>query len=133
MVYHYSEYYTRLELLKRMLSPSGGLGKVFWGYGQCVRAAFAKGKFGALTRLDYELYAFWCSLLLILIVGVSFSIIWAAVLMIMVVTALSLWSRPGSIVRYLMQPLALIPGWLKYFPWFRPMLKKWNPKGQQAA
>ena len=133
MVYHYSEYYTRVELVKRLMSPVGGLGKVFWGYGQCVRAAIVKGKFGALTKLDYELYAFWLSLLIILIVALSVSFVWAAVLSVMVVTALSLWSRPGSIVRYLMQPLSLITGWWRYFPWFRPMLKKWNPTGDQAA
>ncbi len=133
MIYHYSEHYTRIELAKRLLLPVGGLGKVFWGYGQCVRAAIVKGKFVALARLDYELYAFWCSLFLVLFIGFAVSFVWATVLAVMVVTALSLWSRPGSIVRYLMQPLSLIPGWWKYFPWFRPMLRKWNPEGRQAA
>ena len=133
MIYHYSEYYTRWELAKRMLMPSGGLGKVFWGYGQCVRAAVVKGKFRALARLEFELYAFWFSLCMILMVGFVFSFVWSAILAVMVVTGLSLWSRPGSVVRYLLQPLSLIPGWWKYFPWFRPMLRKWNPEGGQAA
>jgi glycosyltransferase involved in cell wall biosynthesis len=133
LVYHYSEYYTRFEMVKRLMTPVGGLGKVFWGYGQSVRAAFVKGKLGALARLDYELYAFWASLILVIAVGIMGYIAWALALATILVTSLSLWSRPGSIVRYLMQPLSLITGWWRYFPYFRPMLRKWDRKGDQAA
>jgi hypothetical protein len=133
MIYHYSEFYTRVEMVKRLITPVAGLGKVFWGYGQSVRAAFVKGNFIALARLDYELYAFWLSLIITLIVALSGSRLWSIALAIVLVTSLSLWSRPGSIVRYLMQPLSLVSGWLLYYPWFRPMLRKWDQKGDQAA
>jgi glycosyltransferase involved in cell wall biosynthesis len=133
MVYHYSEYYTRVAMVKRLIAPAGGLGKVFWGYGQSVRAAFVKRKLWALARLDYELYAFWFSLLLVIGVGLSGNIAWALALATVLVTSLSLWSRPGSIVRYLMQPLSLFTGWWRYFPYFRPMLRRWDRKGDQAA
>jgi glycosyltransferase involved in cell wall biosynthesis len=133
MVNHYSEFYTRVELMKRLMYPSAGLGKVFWGYGQCVRAAFVKGKLGALARLDYELYAFWLSVLICAVLALSGPLVWPLFLGAIIVTLLSLWSRPGSIVRYLMQPLSLVTGWWRYFPWFRPMLRRWDRKGDQAA
>ncbi|MEC9375431.1 MAG: glycosyltransferase [Pseudomonadota bacterium] len=132
MIYHYSEYYTRLEIIKRLMTPVGGLGKVFWGYGQCLRASFVKGKFRALVKIEYELYAFWLTIFLLLILALSGAFFWSLFLASAVVTALSLWSRPGSIVRYLLQPLSLA-GWFRYFPWFRPMLRKWEREGDQAS
>lgn len=132
MVNHYSEYYSRLELLLRLLFPSAGLGKVFWGYGQSVRALTAKGKFLALVRLEYEVYMLWASLILVIMVGLFVSV-WAAVLLLIgIFVAFSLWLRPGSVIRYLTLPLSFVPGWFRYFPWFRPRLMRWGSTEKTA-
>jgi glycosyltransferase involved in cell wall biosynthesis len=133
MVNHYSEYYPRRELVRRLLSSSGGQGKVFWGYGQCVRAAIAKGKFSALMLLEYELYAFWLGFFFALLIGIFISPLWFILVQAFIVACLSLWARPGSIVRYLLQPISLASGWWRYLPWFRPVLRKWNPDGNPTA
>jgi len=133
MVYHYSEHYTRLELVRRLLTASGGQGKVFWGYGQCVRAAIVKGTYGALMLLEYELYAFWLGILSAVFAGFFISPIWFILDMLFIVISLSLWARPGSIVRYILQPISLLSGWWKYLPWYRPVLRKWNPSGNPTA
>ena len=128
MIYHYSEYYSRLELVLRLLFPSAGLGKVFWGYGQSIRALFIKRNIWALMRLDYEPYLFWLGMILVVIVGLTISVKWAAALAACAIAGFSLWLRPGSLIRYLTLPLSIVPGWFKYFPWFRPQLRKWSGK-----
>ncbi|MDP6616585.1 MAG: glycosyltransferase [Gammaproteobacteria bacterium] len=125
MIYHYSEYYSRVELVLRLLYPSAGLGKVFWGYGQSLRALAIKGNIFSLMRLDYEPYLFWLGMILVTITGLLVSWKWAAALGACAVAGFSLWLRPGSLVRYLTLPLSMVPGWFKYFPWFRPEIEKW--------
>ena len=132
MAYHFSEYYSRLELLRRLLYPSAGLGKVFWGYGQSIRALYIKGHLLALLRLDYEAYVFWATLLLVGAIGLVWSINWALLAVFLVFVGFSVWLRPGSLVRYLTLPLSLVPGWFRYFPWFRPLLSRWAAPDETA-
>lgn len=133
MVFHYSEYYTRSELAMRLISPSAGLGKVFWGYGQSLRALSIKGKLLALLRLEYKVNAFWVSLLAAFLVALLLPLTWGVLLVLLVLLVFSIWLRPGSIIRYLTLPLSLLPGWFKYLPWFRPKLSRWENNDQQAA
>jgi len=126
MVYHYSEYYSRWELVKRLLAPSAGLGKVYWGYGQSIRALSIKKKLGAMVRLEFEAYAFWASLLIALATALFLPWTETILLIIALVVGFSMWLRPGSIIRYMTLPLSLVSGWFRYFPWFRPKLLKWG-------
>ena len=132
MIYHYSEYYSRLELMARLLFPSAGLGKVFWGYGQSVRALSVKSKLGAMLRLDFETHTFWMALLCVLIVAFIWSVQIAGVFFVVLMAGFSIWLRPGSILRYMTLPLSLVPGWFRYFPWFRPRLIKWGSSDKTA-
>jgi hypothetical protein len=122
-----------LELIARLLFPSAGLGKVFWGYGQSVRALSVKSKLGAMLRLDVEIHAFWAALLCVLIAAFVWSTLIAAVLFVAVMGGFSIWLRPGSIFRYMTLPLSLVPGWFRYFPWFRPRLIKWGSSDKTAT
>jgi glycosyltransferase involved in cell wall biosynthesis len=133
MVYHYSEYYSRVQLVLRLLTPSAGLGKVFWGYGQTIRALSIKQKLLAMIRLEYEAYVFWVGMLLALLVGSVWG--WQFGLLIVAITvfAFSLWVRPGSIIRYMTLPLSLVSGWFRYFPWFRPRLLRWGSSKTTAS
>jgi glycosyltransferase involved in cell wall biosynthesis len=133
MIYHYSEYYSRLQLIVRLLLPSAGLGKVFWGYGQSVRALSVKSNLGAMFRLDYEIHAFWLALFFVLAVAIIWSAKTAGILFIAVMIGFSIWLRPGSIFRYMTLPLSLVPGWFRYFPWFRPRLMKWGSSDKTAV
>lgn len=126
MINHYSEYYSRTELVMRLLMPSAGLGKVFWGYGQSIKALSIKKKLGALIRLDYQVYAFWAALAVACGVGIATNWHLGLTLTVGVFIGFSLWLRPGSIIRYLTLPLSLVTGWFRYFPWFRPRLLKWG-------
>jgi glycosyltransferase involved in cell wall biosynthesis len=128
MIYHYPEYFSRVELVLRLLYPSAGLGKVFWGYGQSLRALAIKGNIFSLMRLDYEPYLFWLGMILVIITGFLVSWKWAAVLAACGVAGFSLWLRPGSLIRYVTLPLSMVSGWFKYFPWFRPEIEKWTGK-----
>jgi glycosyltransferase involved in cell wall biosynthesis len=125
MVYHYVEYYPRMVLLRRLLYPSGGQGKVYYGYGQSIRALFVAGKLPALIRLDYEPYLFWLLLLVSLVVAVYLPAFWGLLLVVMSLTCLVAWMGSGTVVRYLVMPVALLLGWPQYRPDFRPLLKKW--------
>jgi glycosyltransferase involved in cell wall biosynthesis len=125
MVYHYFEYHTRMVLLRRLLYPSGGQGKVYYGYGQSIRALFVSGRLMALIRLDYEPYLFWLLLLVALVVAVYLPAFWGLLLVVMSLTCLVAWMGSGTVVRYLVMPVALVLGWPQYRPDFRPLLKKW--------
>jgi len=133
MIDHYSEYYSRVELVMRLLTPSAGLGKVFWGYGQSLRALTIKSRLTAMLKLEYEAYYFWIALLVVFAIGAFYSIPVAVILMLTVAVGFSLWLRPGSIIRYMTLPLSLIPGWFRYFPWFRPKLIKWGSSEKTAS
>ncbi len=133
MVYHYSEYYSRTQLVLRLLAPAAGLGKVFWGYGQSCRALAIKKKLPAMMRLEYEAYLFWLAVLLA--ISTTLFIYWhlAATLLVLTVMGFSMWVRPGSIFRYATLPLSLVSGWFRYFPWFRPRLLKWGSSDTTAS
>jgi glycosyltransferase involved in cell wall biosynthesis len=133
MINHYSEYFTRLELLMRLVSPSGGLGKVFYGYGQSIRSLLIAGKLGALVKLDVEPYLFWGLLLTGLLISGFLPVEWGALFAAAVLLWLSVWLRPGAVIRYLTLPLALFRGWFKYVPYFRPDLKYWSAGADKAA
>jgi len=133
MINHYSEAYTRMELLQRLLYPSAGLGKVFYGYGQSVRSLLIAGKLGALIRLDSEPYLFWAFLLTGFVVAGLLPVEWALLLLSLELVILSLWMRPGSVVRYLTLPLSLFSGWGRYLPYFRPAIKRWSSGEDNAA
>ena len=132
MVYHYSEYYSRVELVMRLLLPSAGLGKVFWGYGQSIRALAIKKKLAALFRLEYEAYVFWLALIAVLASSLFLPLQLVATLLGALFLGFSLWLRPGSIIRYMTLPLSLFTGWFRYFPWFRPRLLKWGSSDTTA-
>lgn len=132
MVNHYTEFYSRQELLLRLLLPSAGLGKVFWGYGQSLRALSIKQKLGALLRLEHEAYLFWSSVLLLLCLAVFWSPAVTIALFFVLTLSFSLWLRPGIVIRYLTLPLSFVPGWFRYFPWFRPKLLKWGSTEKTA-
>jgi glycosyltransferase involved in cell wall biosynthesis len=133
MIYHYSVAYSRLELLLRLLYPSGGLGKVFFGYGQSVHSLAIAGKLGALVRLDAELYLFWLFTILGLVVAFMLPIKWALLLISAELIILSLWMRPGSVIRYLTLPLSLFSGWGRFLPFFRPAIRRWSSSQDKAA
>ena len=133
MINHYSEAYSRMQLLKRLLYPSAGLGKVFYGYGQSIRSLLIAGKLGALIRLDSEPYLFWAFLLVGFIVAALLPVEWALLLLSLEIVILSLWMRPGSVVRYLTLPLSLFSGWTRYLPYFRPSIKRWSSSTNKAA
>ena len=133
MVYHYSDYLTPMELLLRLLYPGGGQGKVFYGFGQSIRALYIKGKLGALVRLDFEPYLFWALLILGLLLAIVLPMKWGITFLVAELLFLSIWMRPGSIVRYFSLIFSLLTGWAKYTPFFRPLLKQWFAGNQQAA
>lgn len=126
MVNHYSEYYTRLQLILRLLTPSAGMGKVFWGYGQCVRALAFKRQLPALIRLDQGAYLFWLLTIVAIILGIQIGGWLALGFMALMAIFFSTWLRPGTVIRYVTLPLSLFPGWFKYFPWYRPRLLRWG-------
>jgi glycosyltransferase involved in cell wall biosynthesis len=125
MVYHYFEYHTRIVLLRRLLYPAGGQGKVYYGYGQSVRSLYVARKLAALLKLDYEPYLFWALLIGALTIGVYLPAFWGVLFVAMTLTGLVAWMRLGSVVRYLVLPISLALGWSQYDPAFRPLLKKW--------
>jgi len=131
MVNHYSEYLTRMELFLRLLYPGGGQGKVFYGFGQSVRALYIQHKFRALVKLDFEPYLFWLIIMSACIIATQLSSEWGILLIVSVGLFLSVWMRPGSVIRYLSLPLPLLAGWLRYVPYFRPMLKRWSGNSAQ--
>jgi len=126
MVNHYSEYFTRFELLTRLLYPGGGQGKVFYGFGQSIRSLFIKGKLGALMRLDFEPYIFFGALIIALIGAFLLPIEWGLLWVASLVLCLSVLMRPGPVVRYLTLPIPLALGLTKYIPYFRPEIKNWS-------
>jgi len=125
MVYHYFEYYTRFELLKRLLYPGGGQGKVFYGYGQSIRALFVARKLWALVTLDYEPYIFWAAILLSLTGLLVLPVQWGMLMFAVIFVSLAVWLRSGAMIRYFTMPISLVLGWSQYFPDFRPLLKRW--------
>lgn len=125
MVYHYFEYHSRMVLLRRLLYPAGGQGKVYYGYGQSIRALFVAGRLKALVQLDYEPYLFWALFLVSLVISFYLPAFWGLLLAAMSLTCLVAWMGSGTVVRYLVMPIALILGWPQYRPDFRPQLKKW--------
>ena len=126
MVNHYSEYFTRFELLKRLLYPGGGQGKVFYGFGQSIRSLFIQGKMGALVRLDFEPFVFFSVLILGLIGALFLPISWGVLLVVSLMLCLSVSMRPGPVIRYLTLPIPLVLGFSKYIPYFRPEIKSWS-------
>jgi glycosyltransferase involved in cell wall biosynthesis len=126
MVYHYFEYHTRMELLRRLLYPGGGQGKVFYGYGQSIRALFVASKLWALMRLDYEPYLFWAFLLVGVVALATLPIQWGLLVFLTIFLGLAAWMRSGTIIRYVTMPISLIMGWPQYYSDFRPLLKKWS-------
>ena len=123
MINHYSESYTRLELFKRLIFPSAGQGKVFYGYGQSVRALLQAGKLGALIRLEPEPYIVWL-LIICGVTGAAFlPLIWGLLLIIAEILLLSIWLRPGPLIRFLTLPLQILTGWNKYAADYRPSLR----------
>jgi glycosyltransferase involved in cell wall biosynthesis len=123
MIYHYSETYTRVELFKRLLYPGAGQGKVFYGYGQSVRALQMAGKWGALMRLESEPYIVWASLLIGVICGAFMSPLWALLLLFAEVLFLGVWMKPGPLLRYLTLPLQVLAGWGRYSQAYRPAVR----------
>ncbi len=130
MVYHYFEYHTRIELLRRLLYPGGGQGKVFYGYGQSVRALFVARKLWALMRLDYEPYIFWAMLLVGIACLVILPIQWGLLIFATIFIGLAAWMRSGAVIRYLTMPISLLMGWPQYFSDFRPLLKNWAERSE---
>jgi glycosyltransferase involved in cell wall biosynthesis len=132
MIFHYSESYTRVELFKRLLYPSAGQGKVFYGYGQSVRALLRAGKLGALVRLEPEPYIVW----LLLISGIACAAFlpfgWGVLLLAVGILLLSVWMRPGPLIRYLTLPLQVLTGWNRYSPDYRPAVKPGNKDNNQS-
>ena len=126
MVYHYFEYHTRMELLRRLLYPGGGQGKVFYGYGQSIRALFVARKLWALVTLDHEPYLFWAFLLVGAAALVVLPIQWGLLAFVAIFVGLAAWMRSGAVIRYLTMPISLILGWSQYYSDFRPLLKKWS-------
>jgi glycosyltransferase involved in cell wall biosynthesis len=133
MIYHYSEAYSSMELLLRLLSPSGGQGKVFFGYGQSIHSLWRAGKLGAIVRLDVEPYLFWLLAMLGMVVAFMLPIKWALLFIIAELIVLSLWMRPGPVIRYLALPLSLFSGWGRYLPFFRPAVRRWSSSQDKAA
>ena len=133
MIKHYSEYLTRMELFLRLLCPSGGMGKVFYGYGQSIHALAISGNLSAMVKLDFEPYLFWALLILGGVLSVQLPFEWALLLLAAELLWLSVWMRPGAIVRYVTLPLSLVPGWFCYIPYFRPSLKMWSSNKDKAT
>jgi glycosyltransferase involved in cell wall biosynthesis len=125
MVYHYFEYHTRLELLRRLLYPGGGQGKVFYGYGQSIRALFVARKLLALVRLDYEPYIFWALIIFGLIALMLLPLQWGLIVFVAIFVSLTVWMRSGVVIRYLTMPISFFLGWPQYFSDYRPLLRKW--------
>jgi glycosyltransferase involved in cell wall biosynthesis len=123
MIYHYSETYTRFELFKRLLYPGAGQGKVFYGYGQSVRALQMAGKWGALMRLESEPYIVWALLLAGAICGAFMPPLWALSLLFAEVLFLGVWMKPGPLLRYLTLPLQVLAGWGRYSQDYRPAVR----------
>lgn len=132
MVYHYSEYHSRIDLLKRLLYSSAGLGKVFYGYGQSIRAMATKRNLGALVCLDSDTYSFFVSLLGVLLIAILWSVKIALLALAFVILIFGAWQNIGAVIRYCTLPLPLVTGWFRYFPWFRPLLKRWTSSGRLA-
>lgn len=133
MINHYSEYFTRMELFLRLLYPSGGLGKVFYGYGQSIRSLLISRNLFALMKLDFEPYLFWGLLCVGIFIATFLPSEWALLLLATEMLWLSVWMRPGPVIRYMTMPLSLVAGWFKYFPYFRPSLKYWSFGADKAA
>jgi len=133
MVYHYFEYHTRMVLLRRLLYPGGGQGKVYYGYGQSIRALFVARRLNALIQLDYEPYLFWLLFVGSLVIGAYLPAFWGLPLVVISLTCLAAWMGSGTVIRYLTMPIALALGWPQYRPDFRPLLKKWAETARSGA
>ena len=119
--------------IPRDMVGKGGLGKVFYGYGQSIRALMITGNIKSLVRLDAEPYLFWLFILSGLLIAGFLPVEWALLLLTLEMVVLSLWMRPGSVVRYLALPLSLFRGWRHYFPYFRPAIRRWSSDEDKAA
>jgi len=132
MVQHFTEHYSKTELLLRLLTPAAGLGKVYYGYGQTVRALSIKGKLRALFLLEKEAHFVWialsCLLLVTPLIGPATALAALAGMLAFFVYRL----RLGRTIRYLTLPLSLATGWFQYFPWFRPRLTRWGSTAKTA-
>jgi len=126
MVNHYSEYFTRFQMLKRLLYPSAGQGKVFYGFGQSLRSLFIQGKLAALIRLDFEPYIFFGVFFLGLLGAIFLPMEWGLLLLAFLILSLCVLMRPGPVIRYLTLPIPLVMGLTKYIPYFRPEIKSWS-------
>jgi glycosyltransferase involved in cell wall biosynthesis len=133
MINHYSEYFTRFELLARLLYPGGGQGKVFYGFGQSIRSLMIKGKIGALIRLDFEPYIFFGVLIIGLLGAIFLSIEWGLLWVASLVLFISVLMRPGPVIRYLMLPIPLAMGLTRYIPYFRPEIKNWTWNAKNSS
>jgi glycosyltransferase involved in cell wall biosynthesis len=133
MIKHYSEHLTRTELLLRLLYPSGGMGKVFYGYGQGVRSLLISGNLTSLIKLEFEPYLFWALLICGVMISAFLPFEWGFLLLAAELLWLSVWMRPDSIIRYLTLPLSLVAGWFRYIPYFRPSIKMWSSSDDQSS
>ncbi|MGI9315874.1 MAG: glycosyltransferase family 2 protein [bacterium] len=123
MINHFSEKYSRFELFKRLLYPSAGQGKVFYGYGQSVRALLHAGMLAALVRLEPEPFLVWTLLTMGLISTVFLPGVWGGVLLVAAFMLLVVWMRPGPLLRFLTLPLQILAGWGRYPTDYLPELK----------
>jgi len=133
MIYHYSEYFSKFELLLRLLYPAGGLGKVFHGYGQSIRSLQIRRKLTALIRLDFEPYLFWMFFILGMVLAVFLPMEWGLLLVAIEMLCLSMWMRPGSVMRYFCLALPLASGWTRFVPYFRPEVTRWASDEDKAS
>jgi len=124
MVNHHSEFYTRWQMFVRLLYPGGGQGKVFYGFGQSMRALLQARKLPAYLRLESELTIFWALLLLGLIVAANLPWIAGGALLLAEMLMLSLWMGSGAVMRYSCLIIPLVSGWMKYDSAFTPEISR---------
>jgi glycosyltransferase involved in cell wall biosynthesis len=127
MIYHFSEFYTPAQLFYRLLFPGAGQGKVFYGYGQSVRALWSKGSLGALIRLEFEQYLCWLLVLAGIILATRLPEGWGLSFVLAEIVVLAVWMGSGPVMRYLLLPINLALGWRRYSPDFRPVVRDSGP------
>lgn len=122
MIRHYDDAKTRWQLFKRLVYPGGGLGHVFYGFGQVIRASWMHGSFRWLVRLSPEPFIFWIVLLLLsggLILAPS---IWTVGACLAALMAALAWRTSGQVIRLFLLPLSVVTGMREHEPVFRPRI-----------
>lgn len=121
-VVHHTDKYNQLLYLLRLLHPSFGLGKQWYGMGQILAARMRKGNLLTYIRMEPYLFACWSGVAIGIICGVTGAWILGVIIVISTLAFLSFTRGWRSLVIYIAKLLPALVGWTKYNPSYAPKI-----------